>query len=180
MAGRWEGEELHICTIYGDVPPKLVDFTHTYTHKARVPLHSSVPAKITLWKRCPFPTLFFSFVGCEILITIITMHSINWWNQNYLCAPTTRSEGEEIHIGLYKMGWAAQKICRVPLHSSVPAKITLSKRCPFPTLVFIVWLQNSQNDFDAIQNWWNQNYLGAPSIRAKGELHITVICIIVR
>ena len=51
-----------------------------------------------------FQHFFLSFFGCEILIT---MHSLNWWNQNYLGAPTIRSEGGE-NSHRYKIGWAAQ------------------------------------------------------------------------
>ena len=57
--------------------------------------------------------------------------------------------------------------------SSVPAKITLSTRCLFPTLFFIVWLRNSHN---VAFHKWNQNYLGAPTSRAErtvgGTLHM--------
>ena len=104
-----------------------------------------------------FFVFVFSFFGCEILIT---MHSLNWWNQNYLGGPTTRSKiGENLHM-LDRMSrphrWIyhthtpkkkkpknkktkqkqkqKQKNCRVPLHSTVPATITLFKGCPFPTL----------------------------------------------
>ena len=114
--------------------------THTPTHP-HTKLRCPFTQVFQLWKPfergVPFQHLF-SFVGCEILITIITIHSINWWNQNYLGAPTTRSEGEEIYIGLCKMGWAAQiggfytqKIAGCPFTQVFQLRLPFQKGAPF-------------------------------------------------
>ena len=67
---------------------------------------------------------FFMEKGCVIFRTSESF--CESWRHGYLSSP--------------------RKFIWVPLQSCVPAKITLSKRCPFLTLFFIAWLQNSHND----------------------------------
>ena len=68
--------------------------------------------RLPFQKGAPFQH-FFSYFGCEILIT---MYFINWWNQNYLGAPTTRAEGPGRNFtcvrytGMYRPnGWILHK-----------------------------------------------------------------------
>ena len=42
------------------------------------------------------------------------------------------------------------------------------KKVPLSNTFFIVWLQNSRNDYDAFQKLMKSELLGAPSIRAEG------------
>ena len=179
----------------------------TLSQKVRVPLHSNVPAKITLWKRCPFPTFFF------FIFRLRNSHSLNWWNQNYLGAPTTRSEGKKIYI--CKIGWAAQ-IGGYITHTHTPKTKTKNKnkqnktkqktkqnktkqnknknkqtnkqtkncrgapslncssydypfkKVPLSNTFFIVWLQNSHNDYDAFQKLMKSELFGCPFNKGRG------------
>ena len=139
------------------------------SQKARVPFTQMFQLRLPFEKGAPFQHFFFSFFGCEILIT---MHSLNWWNQNYMGAPTTRSEGEKIHI--CKIGWAAQ-IVRFKTHTrkkqqqqqlqGAPSLKCSSydypfKKVPLSNTFFIVWLQNSHNDYDAFQKLMKSELFG--------------------
>ena len=53
---------------------------------------------------------------------------------------------------------------------------SLLKSAHFQHFFFIVWLQNSNNDFDAFQKLMKSELFGCLSIKAEGELHMCKIC----
>ena len=78
------------------------------------PLTQLFQLRLPFLKGAPFHTFF--IVGCKILITI-TMHSKNWWNQNYLGAPSIRAEGELLICKIYwdvlpNLVDFTQKVCK--------------------------------------------------------------------
>ena len=79
------------------------------------------------------------------------------------------------------MGWAAQigGFYTKNLQGSPSLKCSswdsLLKSAHFQHFFFIVWLQNSNNDFDAFQKLMKSELFGCLSIKAEGELHMCKI-----
>ena len=87
----------------------------------RVPLHSSVPAKIAFSKMCDFPTLFSR-------VWLLSAHN------------------DAFHQLMKSESFGCPRCLQLVSRGGGNFTYAFSKRCPFPTPFFIVRLRNSHND----------------------------------